>query len=108
MCLATANVSFAHSLQIAVPLTSQPVMRIKLTSDAGGDTKNDWPSESEISVCDIYPRLSHGCYRRVERQVLLLETTVRIAHLCGPSPAFVSQRMCRLHKLRSCGMHDDI
>ena len=42
---------------------------------------------------------SHGCYKRVERQAVLLETHVRIARSCHPFLVLISLLILRLHIL---------
>ena len=35
-----------------------------------------------VSMCNISSRISHGCYRRMERQTVMLETHMHIDQLC--------------------------
>ena len=69
---------------------SQLVARIiaeQGSSNFGAGMKNDWhPGELCLYLQDFL-RISHGCHERADRGAIVLETHIRIARSCRPSPA---------------------
>ena len=72
---------------------SQLVARIiaeQVSSNSGAATKNDChPGELCLYLQEV-PRISHGYHERADRGAVVLQTHVRIARSCRPSPALIS------------------
>ena len=47
--------------------------------------------EIDVSVCNIFSRISHGCCMRVKKWAMLLETYVLIARSCCSFIALISR-----------------
>ena len=86
--------------ETGILFATQSVARIKTPNAKGEAMKKQ--QEIDISICNIFPRINHDRYMRVEKWAVLLETQVTSLD-CAVSSACVSLPIRRLHKLYYLG-----